>query len=387
MKVLKEFTYKDHILEIKKKRAVSSGNLIYEGTARINGVKHIIRYPSEEKVVESFKESVDEKTTEWIDSTTINYRGYSLTIRKEFGNNNYLGISPIYKHYAFRCQGCSIKELKDKFKDKIDQILITYTSKEGGTMTTYEQVYKEWGRTRTKKITYKGRSLIVTIHPKAKGKGVFYIGSYCLKDYLGKWKDSTIESIHYDKIVSKFERFVDEYCTDWEARASYLYKGYEIRINQERGKEFYIGIVQFHKNSTYKHIADTREEVERCCKNRVGKVVYEKEQVAKKGMTESKEEKIKYLEDQLAQLSSELEKVKNEKDTLEYKGVFLDIMPDKDNWFRGIIRNSGITPPASSFYNKDLAQMKNDFEDYIDELERCAYLYCKLTNTDLINRK
>lgn len=251
-------------------------------------------------------------------------------------------------------------------------------------MTTYEQVLNEWGSS-FKKIVYKNKVMGVTAIKRTKDNKVFYIGKLYKADIF--FTNSSFESIHYDKVISKFERFVDEYCTDWEARASYSYKGYDLSINQEKGKEFYMGSVQFHKNSIYKHIADTREEVERCCKNRVDKAVYEKEQVAKKGMTKSKEEKIKYLEDQLAQLSSELEKVKNEKDTLEYKGVFLDIMPDKDSRFRGIIRNSGIIPPASSFYNKDLAQMKNDFEDYIDKLERCTYLYCKLTNMDLINRK
>lgn len=143
---------------------------------------------------------------------------------------------------------------------------------------TYEEVYKEW-KGNTKLVTYKIWSLLITVIERTKDNSVFYIGelSYSSKKYT--YKRTSFESIHYDKVVSRFQRFVDEYCTDWVVFSDFQYKGYRVFINKEKDRDFYIGIVQFHKNSTYKHIADTREEVERCCKNRIDKVVKEKEKM------------------------------------------------------------------------------------------------------------
>lgn len=147
---------------------------------------------------------------------------------------------------------------------------------------THGEVYKEWGDSREKKVTYKNKVMYVRVlpHPKEKNGRAFYIGTYYPYKVNGKLS-STIESIHYDKVVSRFQRFVDEYCTEWQARADIPYKGYTIKIDQEKDKDFYIGYVQFHKNSTFKHLADTLEEVERYCKSRIDRVIYEKEKVTK----------------------------------------------------------------------------------------------------------
>lgn len=247
----------------------------------------------------------------------------------------------------------------------------------------YNDVVKKW-KNSYKRITYKGKELCITVlyHPKPKDLRAFYIGSYCLKDYLGKWHDSTIESIHYDKVVTRFQRFVDEYCTDWEARASYLYIGYDVRINQEKDKEFYIGYVLFHKNSTYKYIANTREEVEVNCKKRIIRVVKEKEKVQRNMLT-PKQEKIQELEQVIVRLSSQLEELKNEKKTWVYKGIVLEYGTDEEldeGYSVGRIKNA--PEGTREFYGKIESVIKSDLEYYIDELEKSANLYCALTGKE-----
>lgn len=144
---------------------------------------------------------------------------------------------------------------------------------------TYDEVLKDWGNSRTKTIRYKDEQLRMLVF-QAFFDRIFYIGEL---EYYEKGKynptRTSFESIHYDKVVSRFQRFVDEYCTDWKEYKQIQHKTYYINIDKEKDKEFYVGFVQFHKNSTYKHIADTREEVERCCKNRIDRVIYEKEKI------------------------------------------------------------------------------------------------------------
>lgn len=266
--------------------------------------------------------------------------------------------------------GSAVYLIENWFRDKIDNLYLGMT---------YDEICCLWVG-RWKSITYKNRKMLITARKRTKDNKVIYLGEFCSKDNK---RSRSIESIHYDKVISKFERFVDEYCTEWQARASYLYKGYDLRINQERDKEFYLGTVQFHKNSIYKHLADTREEVERCCRNRIGKVVYEKEKVNKTSMINTKEEKIKYLETQIDQLSSELEKVKNEKATMTYRGVTLEYGKEEglpEGYLIGRFRNA--PKGTKEFKRKVVANMQTDFEEYIDELEKATNIYLELTGQE-----
>jgi hypothetical protein len=154
-------------------------------------------------------------------------------------------------------------------------------------------------------------------------------------------------------------------------------------INQEKDKEFYLGYVQFHKNSTFKHIADTREEVEICCKNRIDKVIYEKEKVSRVNQVKSglakgaRNKKIKELEELLVRISTQLEELKKEKDTLTYKGVVLEVEQGKDDtWvFVGKIRNAPENKDVRSIPGDTMEEVQRDFEEYVDWLEEKAYIY------------
>jgi hypothetical protein len=257
---------------------------------------------------------------------------------------------------------------------------------------TYEEVCQEW-RGSCERIDYKEVELKITVIPRnylnywrppfeADSSRAFYIGK-CTYYPKGKYnsKRKSFESIHYDKVVAKFERFVDEYCTEWQARASYHYKGYEVKINQEKDKEFYLGYVQFHKNSTFKHIADTREEIEICCKNRIDKVIYEKEKVQRKMLT-PKQEKIQELEQLQARISTQLEELKRKKDTWIYKGIVLEYGIDEldEGYFVGRIKNA--PKGTQEFYGRIETVIKSDLEYYIDELERQYIIFCKLTGKE-----
>jgi hypothetical protein len=249
---------------------------------------------------------------------------------------------------------------------------------------TYEEVYQEWGKNRYKRVNYKGNYLNIQLIPRHKDERAFYVAYFIYphasKGY--KYTETSFESIHYDKVIAKFERFVDEYCTEWQARASYHYKDYEIMINQEKDKEFYLGSVQFHKNSTFKHIADTREEVERYCKNRIDKVIYEKEKIQRKMLT-PKQEKIQELEELLARISNQLEELKKEKDTWIYKDIVLEYGTDEEldeGYFVGRIKNA--PEGTQEFYGRIEDVIKSDLENYIDKLESHYFLFCKLTGKE-----
>lgn len=151
-----------------------------------------------------------------------------------------------------------------------------------------------------------------------------------------------------------------------------------IFINQEKDSEFYLGYVHFHKNSTFKHIADTREEVERCCKNRIDRVIYEKEKVQRKMLT-PKQVKIQELERLQARISAQLEELKKEKDILTYKKVVLEYGEEEglqEGYLIGRIKNA--PEGTQEFYGKTVETIKGDFEEYLDLLERCANIYNQL---------
>jgi len=250
----------------------------------------------------------------------------------------------------------------------------------------YRDVVKEW-KNRYKRITYRGNDLCITVlyNPKPKDLRAFYVGILHYTPEGEYWsKITSFESIHYDKVVSRFQRFVDEYCTDWVVKAILQYKGYEIKISREVGcKDFYIGYVKFHENSIYKYIANNREEVEVSCKNRIDRVVKEKEKVQRKMLT-PKQEKIQELEQLQARISAQLEELKNEKETLEYKGVVLEYGKEEGldkGYMIGRIKNA---PEGTRyFYRKVVSNMQCDFEEYIDKLEEAANLYCILTGKEV----
>lgn len=293
------------------------------------------------------------------------YYTASYTVNDQEYHSGNSDLDKILKYFRSNVDKLTERDMKDK---------------------THEEVYKEWVDKREKKVTYKNKTIYVRVlpHPKEKNGRAFYIGTYYPYKVNGKLSlSSTIESIHYDKVVSRFQRFVDEYCTDWREYAQSQYKSYYINIDRERDKEFYIGTVQFHKNSTFKHIADTREEVERCCKNRIDKVIYEKEKVQRKMLT-PKQEKIQELEQLQARISTQLEELKKEKDTLTYKGVILECEQGKnDTWiFVGKIKNAPENIGVRTICGDTLDEIQRDLEEYVDWLEIQYNLYCKITGKE-----
>jgi len=302
-----------------------------------------------------------------------NYKGHDLDIQKKKDSDKYIGTSTFLNN-RWNHEDYSVDFIIKRHQIEIDRIVEQQKKMIG---KTYEEVYREW-RGNTKVITYKNCKMLITARKRAKDNRIVYLGEFS-KDRYKTWIRTSIESIHYDKVIAKFERFVDEYCTDWGVKAVLQYKGYEIKICREVGcKEFYFGSVQFHKNSTFKHIADTREEVERCCKNRIDKVIYEKEKVK---IISPRNEKIKELEELLTRISTQLEELKKEKDTLTYKGVVLEIdtIPDRYGRVKGLLRN--ISNPAP-FVEDNLENLKKSFESYVDKLENQYLLFCKLTGRD-----
>ena len=202
------------------------------------------------------RNKVDRRAEEDLINTITDYKGHRLVVKKKKDSNKYIGISTLLDG-KWRGEGFTTDFIVKHFKYSVEKLI---EETKMGNELTYEEVCYEWG-SNCKKITYKNQVMWVTVIRRAKGKKVFYLGyigyigifSYKTEnDYWSKRK--SIESIHYDKVISKFERFVDECCTDWQARASFQYNGFDIQINQEKDKEFYLGIVQFHKNSTFKHI-------------------------------------------------------------------------------------------------------------------------------------
>ncbi len=243
---------------------------------------------------------------------------------------------------------------------------------------TYQEVRKEWGNSRYKRVSYKGKELKITAFQEVRNfplpafDRVFYIGEFNCLEY------KTIESIHYDKVVSRFQRFVDEYCTDWVEFKQFRYKDYVIDIMQEKGKEFYIGYVYFHKNSIYRYIANNIEEVVRCCKSRIDRVMEEKEKIQRKALT-PKQEKIQELEQLQARISAQLEELKKEKETYIYKGVVLEYGVEEETRIGYLIGRIKDAPKSVDYlYGTEVDTLKNHFEKYIDDLEKSANIYHQL---------
>lgn len=309
------------------------------------------------------------------------YKGHTLSITElpNFKNREdtiYEGTSLIDTK-EWKRESSTIEFLIFWFKLKIDN-LYKYMA--------YEDVVKEW-KGSYKSILYKDNTLRITVipHPKPKNRRAFYIGSYCVKDYLGNWQDSTIESIHYDKVVSRFQKFVGEYCTDWRPVNEWMsssfptYKGYNLVIKKEYNVVRYFGTCEIHKNSIFKCISGNVNEIEEKFKARIDRVVKEKERVQRKMLT-PKQEKIQELEQLQARISAQLEELKKEKDTLEYKGVTLEITKKEDNRFEGIILSE--VENLRTFDDLTITRVTKNFREYIDDLEETANLYCVLTGKE-----
>jgi len=314
------------------------------------------------------------------------YKGHRLVVRKKKDSNEWFVGTSTIENKDWVEEGYGVKNLIKAWRYCVDYSLSPqYKETKEMLEKTYEQVFQEWGKSTCKIVEYKNKSLLVKLISRAKDNRAFYVGEtyYYLEPGKRQFciRDISFESIHYDKVIAKFKRFVDEYCTDWQARASYLYKGYDLRIDQEKDKEFYIGYVQFHKNSTFKYIADSREEVEVNCKNRINRVIEERTRIKalKSLMRESKEERIKRLQEQLASITTQLEEVKKEKDTLIYKGVVLEYGVEDGldkGWMIGRIRNA--LEGTEEIYGMYVSNIKDRFETYVDELEKSANIYNQL---------
>lgn len=276
-------------------------------------------------------------------------------------------------NYEGRCTEIPELLIKGNTEHETGEKLFRYIDKVIENTITYNDVCKEWG-SNCKKVTYKNRVMWVKALKRAKDKRLFYIGTFCdLKSNV-----SSFESIHYDKVVSRFQRFVDEYCTDWVVFSSIDYKNYTLVIKRDRNDcDRFFGTCEIHKNSTFKCISNSLKEIEEKFKVRIDRMIDEKEKVQRKMLT-PKQEKIKELEQLLARISTQLEELKKEKDTLTYKGIVLEIIPDIV-LSKGVLR--GVNNPAL-FVEGNMENLKKSFEKYIDKLEASYNLYRKLTGKE-----
>lgn len=275
---------------------------------------------------------------------------------------------------------------------------------------TYEDVRKEWGNSRYKSVFYKDRQLFIILVPrevvtlplpyKSPYRKAFYVGTFKYTPIGEFWsKRTSFESIHYDKVVSRFQRFVDEYCTDWRPVNEWMsssfptYKGFNLTVKKEYNVIRYFGTCEIHKNSTFKCISGNIKEIEEKFKARIDRVVGEKEKVTK--FTQdfnrvgsvlangARKLKIQELEQLQARISAQLEELKKEKDTWIYKGVVLEYGTDEEldeGYFVGRIKNA--PEGTEEFYGKIENVIKSDLENYIDKLEDSYNLYRKLTGKE-----
>lgn len=304
----------------------------------------------------------------------LDYKGYVLLIT-EIPNFNSAGLVENSKLYRSSStingeiwvkDSVSVELLTQWFKEKIDGLKRPMT---------YEEVCQAWdGNLKT--ITYKDYKLTIFARKRWKDYKVVYLGRL-LADNPYHYYKSSFESIHYDKVVQKFKRFIDEKCTDWVVSYSKEYEGYTLVVKKERhqGSPFF-GTCEIHKNSTFKCISKSYREIEEKFKVRIDQVLQHKQGIK---VVNSKEDRLKQLEAQIAKLQQELEKVKNEKDVLVYKGVILEYGPDpaiRNGWMVGRIKDALIE--TETFYAMSVGNMKYYFKTYIDNLEKSAKIYCQL---------
>lgn len=378
----------------------------------------------------------------------LEYKNYTLLTSEipNFSNTGLLENNKLYRGSStingekWVRDGSSVEILTQWFKAKIDNLKRPMT---------FSEVCQVWGGD-SKKVVYKDKAMYVYARLRSTDNRVVYLGRfYKLENYRNK--EYTAESVHYEKVVQKFKRFVDEKCIDWKPCDLQQYnidnKLYTISIEVDPVNGDYFGSCDIHQNSIFKCFSSSFREIEDKFKARLDQITHHKELAQgvtfevegiagrkpfyHKGYTlwvhksqniyygnckhpeiqyggsssmytslvsdfkesvdtkvseswstyrgDSKEERIKELEKQLANLSVELEKVKNEKEVLVYKGVILEYGPDpaiRDGWMVGRIKDAPIE--AETFYAMYPTNMKNYFETYIDDLEKSAKVYCQL---------
>ena len=201
----------------------------------------------------------------------FSYKGHVLNIQelskfhlsKILEENKYRGTFIINDKKQIK-ETSTIELLINGFKSKVDSLNETIL---------YDQVCKSWGSC-YKRIEYKGRWLATTVRMRYKDSKVIYLGEFCSKDYR---RNKSIESISLDKVLFKFQKFVDEYCTDWRSYSSIPYKGYQLWISEERNGDNYFGTCEIHKNSTFKCISNSIKEIEAKFEARIDKILKCKE--------------------------------------------------------------------------------------------------------------
>lgn len=198
----------------------------------------------------------------------FSYKDHILNIEELSLSNMYKGSK--YKGTTFindkkhTKETSTIKLLISWFKSTVDYLNETIL---------HDQICKSWGSS-YKRIEYKGRWLTITIRRRYKDSKVIYLGEFCNKDYR---RSKSVESIYLDKVIFKFQRFVDEYCTDWRSYSSIPYKRYQLWISEEYNGNNYFGTCEIHKNSTFKCISSSIKEIEVKFEARVDKILKCKE--------------------------------------------------------------------------------------------------------------
>lgn len=302
------------------------------------------------------------------------YKNQFITITKK--KDNYYTANYTVNGKEYYSGNSDVDKILKYFRFNVDKL----TEKNMKEQTPKEEYWEKYG-----KVTYKNRVIEITPLRREKDGKIFYIGRYSKRGCKYSL-ESTIESIHYDKVVSKFKRFVDEYCTDWVVSSSIKHKDYTLVIKRDRKDcSSFFGTCKIHKNSSFKYISNSLKEIEEKFKARIDKMIYEKEnnrlkeiKVQRKMLT-PKQEKIQELEQLQARISAQLEELKKEKDTLTYKGVVLEYGKEEGlekDWMIGRIRNA--PQGTEDFYGMYVSNIKDRFETYIDDLEKSANIYNQL---------
>ena len=200
----------------------------------------------------------------------FSYKGHILNIQelsKFYLPNIYRGTSIINDKKQIK-ETSTIEILINWFKYAIDYLNETIL---------YDQICKSWGSS-YKRIEYKGRWLSITVRMRYKDSKVIYLGEFRTKDYnLCK----SIESIYLDKVIFKFQKFVEEYCTNWQhydiQQVSGDTKLYTLNILANPDGSSYFGKCEIHKNSTFKCISTSTKEIEAKFEARIDKIIKCKE--------------------------------------------------------------------------------------------------------------
>ena len=196
----------------------------------------------------------------------ISYKGHVLSINELELSSSFCNNSKLYRGVSviggkdWKVDAVTIERIVEVFKSRIDNLEMN---------KAYEQICQSWGSD-WKKVTYKNWSIGITVRRRYVDHQLVYLGEFRDKNY----NNSSIESTHYDKVVSRFQRFVDEYCTDWVVSSSVDYKNYCLVIKRDRNdSSSFFGTCEIHKNSTFKCISKSVKEIEEKFKARIDKVL------------------------------------------------------------------------------------------------------------------